>query len=212
MCMTDLKNLSNSEIQLVLSQKTALECTHLLDAAAIDNDIESIGVLLKNTTANCDRALFYAASQGHINAVQLLLPRADPKANNSEAFRIACQFGFLDVVKLLLPVSDPQCNNNHPLRVASGHGHVDIVRYILPFTNPKDVNSAALLDAAYNQHWEIADMLFDVSDVDKVRQNLEKSGAGPWQNFENEVHARRQKIRIENEVSAVSSPSRMKKI
>ena len=147
-----------------------------------------------------------------MDAVQLLLPRADPKANNSEALRIACQFGLLDIVKLLLPVSDPQSNNNHPLRVAAGHGHVEVVRYILPFTNPKDVNSAALLAAAYNQHWEIADMLFDASDVDKVRQNLEQSGPGPWQNFENEVHARRQKIRIENEVSAVKSASRSKKI
>lgn len=210
--MTDFTNLSEDEIKDFLTQKTARECACLLETAACDNDTKSITAILENTKVNCDRALFYAASQGHMDAVQLLLPRADPKANNSEALRIACQFGLLDIVKILLPVSDPQSNNNHPLRVAAGHGHVEVVRYILPFTNPKDVNSAALLAAAYNQHWEIADMLFDASDVDKVRQNLEQSGPGPWQNFENEVHARRQKIRIEDEVSTVKSASRSKKI
>lgn len=183
-----------------LSSKTPAEQVEILLSAALDNDLQTIKAVLECTDSNCDKALFYAASQGHVQSVQLLLQRADPKANDSEAFRVACQFGMLDVVTLLLPVSDPQANHNHPLRAAASNGHAEVVRHLLPFTNPKDAGSGALLNAVYKQHWEVADILFDVSDLQEVYKSLQNCESGPWHNFEDEVQARRQKIRIANEV------------
>jgi len=195
-----------------LSSKNPAEQEDALISAALDNDLQVVKAIVECFNTNCDKALFYAASQGHLQAVQLLLQRADPKANNSEAFRVACQFGMLDVVKALLPLSDPQCNNNNPLRAAASGGHTEVVRCILPFTNPKDLFSAALLSAAFHQHWEIADMLFDVSDVQKVYANLQRCGPGPWNNFEYEVHSRRQKTRIAEEIDGNTTVKRSKKI
>lgn len=200
------------DVLQILLNKTPEEQLDALMSAAVSNDVITIQAIINHTDTNCNKALFYAASQGHTQAVEALLQRANPKANESEAFRIACQFGMLDVVKLLLPLSDPQANHNHPLRAAAGNGNVDVVEYILPHTNPKDINSSALLSAAYNQHWEIADMLLELSDVEKVRQGLQKSGPGPWKNFEQEVQSRRQKCRLENEVGTIKSCVRQKKI
>lgn len=202
---------SSHDVKEYLKTHTTVEIRGIVESAAIDNDVEAIGLVLEHETTNCDRALFYAASQGHTQAVLLLLPHANPQANDSEAFRIACQFGMLDVVKILLPASNPQCNNNYPLRTAASNGHIDVVRYILPFSDPKDINSSALLNAAFHQHWDIADLLFDISDVKKVRADLERCGPGPWNNFENEVAARRQNVRIQEEVGPIHT-ARIKKM
>lgn len=208
--MDDIRS-SSQDLKKYLKTKTTLEIRSIVETSAISNDIEAIALILAHEMPNCDRALFYAASQGHTQVVQMLLPHADPQANDSEAFRVACQFGMLDVVKILLPVSNPQCNNNHPLRAAASNGHIDVVRYILPYTNPKDVSSSALLNAAFHQHWDIVDLLFDVSDVKQVRADLERCGPGPWHNFEYEVLARRQNLRIGNEIE-LSHAARIKKM
>lgn len=203
---------TEQQIKDFLASQTPIERTALLEDAAIDNNVDTIEKVLHHSTTNCGRALFWAASQGHTEVVQLLLPFADPQDNDSEAFRVACQFGHLDVVKLLLPVSNPQCNNNNPLRSAAGRGHTDVVRYILPFTDPKDIESSALQSAAFNQHWDVVDMLYDLSDVQQALKNLERCGPGPWQTLENEVAARRQKLRLAEEVQSAPPLIRQKKM
>lgn len=184
----------------------------MLISAALDNDLPVVKAIVENTIISCDKALFYAASHGHLQSVQVLLQRADAKADESIAFRMACQFGMIEVVKLLLPLSDAQANNNHALRTAASNGHADVVRYILPFTNPKDARSAALLNAVYKQHWEIADILFDVSDVQEVYKGLTRCERGPWHNFEYEVQARRQNTRLAQEVEKHATVKKAKKI
>ncbi len=202
----------NGFLPQTLSSKSPAELEDMLISAAIDNDVYAIKNIVECTKTNCDKALFYAASQGHTQSVELLLQQANPQANDSEAFRIACQFGMIDVVKLLLPVSNPQANHNHSLRAAASNGHADVVEYILPFTNPKDIGSSALQSAAFKEHWDVVDLLFDASDVAEVHKGLERSGPGPWMKFEYEVQARRQKNRIAEEIDTSVSSKRSKKM
>lgn len=192
--------------------KTPRQMSSFVESAAIENDVDTIKIVLNYAPPNCDRSLFYAASQGYTEALNILLPHADPLANESEAFRVACQFGFLEVVKILLPLSDPQCNHNHPLRAAASNGHIDVVRYILPFTNPMDISSAALQGAAYNGHWDVVDLLYDVSDLSAVKKDLDRVDSQSWIKLENEMHARRQKIRINEELPGKTNSARTKKM
>jgi len=53
-------------------------------------------------------ALRWAANNGHLEIVKLLIPVSDPKALDSNALRCAATKGHLEIVKLLIPVSDPE--------------------------------------------------------------------------------------------------------
>ena len=76
---------------------------------------------------------------------QLIKEGADPKADNSYALRWAAKNGHLEIVKLLLPVSDPKANESVALRWAAENWHlVEMVKLVLPVSDPKAVKELDL--------------------------------------------------------------------
>jgi hypothetical protein len=61
---------------------------------------------------------------------RLMKEGADPKACNSEALCWAAMNGHLEIVKVLLPVSDPRANYSHALSWAAKNGHFEIVKLL----------------------------------------------------------------------------------
>ena len=63
---------------------------------------------------------------------ELIEEGADPKACDSKALRFAAYNGHLEIVKLLIPVSDPNACNNYAIRLAARKGHLEIVKLLIP--------------------------------------------------------------------------------
>ncbi len=80
-------------------------------------------------------ALWYAAMNGYLEIVKLLLPVSDPKAENSSALQWAGKGGYLEIVRLLLPVSDPKTDTSLALRLAAESGHLEITKLLLPYSD-----------------------------------------------------------------------------
>jgi hypothetical protein len=71
---------------------------------------------------------------------KLIKEGADPKSNNSYALQWAARNGHLEIVKLLIPVSNPKANNSYALQWAARNGHLEIVKLLIPVSNPKIVD------------------------------------------------------------------------
>ena len=117
------------------------------------NGLNNIKWLLNqgiDPSANDNRAIRSASSNGHTDAVKLLLadPRVDPAADNNEAIRAASRHGHAEIVKILLddPRVDPSANNNDAIRVASENGHTEIVKLLLddPRVDPSAYNNESI--------------------------------------------------------------------
>jgi len=134
--------------------------------AALNGYINIVKLLIpvSDGKASNNIALKYAAYNGHVEIVKLLIPVSNPKANNSEALRYAAEYGHTEVVKLLIPVSDPKANNSIALRWAARNNRIEIVKLLIPVSDPKTCNSEALRNAAENGHIEIVKLLIPVSD------------------------------------------------
>jgi len=82
-----------------------------------------------------DAALRYAAKNGHVAVVDLLLKKykADVHACNGATLRWAAQNGHIAVVDLLLKKYDADVHASHgdALRCAAGYGHVAVVDLLL---------------------------------------------------------------------------------
>jgi len=88
-------------------------------------DLQVIKELLEegaDPKANDSFALGWAAENGHVEIVKLLIPVSDPKARDSEALRLAAEREYTEIVKLLIPVSDPKANSGEILRLAAKKG------------------------------------------------------------------------------------------
>ncbi len=114
--------------------------------------------------AHNSNALRWAATNGHLEIVKLLIPVSDPKAGGSYALRLAAENGHLEIVKLLIPVSYPKAHNSYALRWAAENGHLEIVKLLIPVSDPKSLDSNALRWAAAEGHLEIVKLLIPVSD------------------------------------------------
>ncbi len=64
---------------------------------------------------------------------------SDPKADDSLALQWAAGNGHLEVVKLLLPVSDPKAVAFRSSRQAAKKGRLEIVKLLLPYGNYSEV-------------------------------------------------------------------------
>ena len=101
---------------------------------------------------------------------QLIKEGADPKINNNYALRWAAENGHLEIVKLLIPVSDPKAGGSYALQLAATKGHLEIVKLLIPVSDPKAGGSYALRLAAENGHLEIVKLLIPVSDPEVVKE------------------------------------------
>ncbi|MDD4081769.1 MAG: ankyrin repeat domain-containing protein [Sphaerochaetaceae bacterium] len=101
--------------------------------------------------------LRWAAKNGHLEIVKLLLPLSDVKAFASEALRLAAVNGHLEIVKLLLPISDPKVYNSEALRYAAENGHLEIVKLLIPVSEIDDyvINYCV----GYCENQEILDLI-----------------------------------------------------
>ncbi len=113
-------------------------------------------------------AVRYAAKNGYLEIVKLLLPVSDPKAYDSLALQRAAEDGPLETVRLLLPVSDSKAGNSLALRCAAQNGHLEIVKLLLKGSDPKAYGSLALRAAAKQGHLEIVDLLLPHSDCSNL--------------------------------------------
>jgi hypothetical protein len=101
---------------------------------------------------------------------QLIKEGANPKIGDSYPLRWAAKNGNLEIVKLLLPVSDPKSYGSEALRWASINGHLKMVKLLIPVSEPKDNDSAALKWAARRKHSRIVKLLIPVSDPKIVKE------------------------------------------
>ena len=122
------------------------------------------------TMEDKNKALCWAAENGHKEMVELLLPLSDPKASDSETLRHAVYNGYKEIVELLLPLSDSKAEKSRALRWAALKGHKEIVELLIPASDPKARDSEALRWAARNGHKEIVELLIPVSDSAVVEE------------------------------------------
>lgn len=91
-----------ADIQVVGAQAVQIAAKH--------NRVDVLGLLLEanaNAKAKKSHALTLAAGKGHLNCVNLLIPRSDPGAQHSLALTCAVESGSMDCVMALLPACDP---------------------------------------------------------------------------------------------------------
>lgn len=198
-----------------LTRCSSAEIASFFERAAVERKPKVIRSLMHATAPqSTDRALFYAAGRGCEKSVEALLEWNQPESIRNEALVAACQFGQLKAVMCLLPISDPQYNNNHPLRTAATGGHIEVVRCLLPHTNPKDCNSAALESAVWRGDVEMSELLYNLSEPQKVQHSLSQTHLGKksWDDMIFILEARRQKISLGEAVENNTLPPRPRKM
>lgn len=89
------------------------QCTdRRLCDAAWTGDIAAIDHLLREpdvvSVSDPDTALMHAAHRGHVRAVLLLLPHANPLARTSEALWRAARYRRMQCIDVLVAVSSPE--------------------------------------------------------------------------------------------------------
>jgi Ankyrin repeats (3 copies) len=118
-------------------------------------------------TEMISRALLYAAANGHLDAVELLIRAgADLRWSAGVILLAACQHGHCDVVAALIK-HGARVNGNssnaglaHPLTIASLNGHLDVVELLL--ANNADVHDGhneAIRYATENGHTDVVQVL-----------------------------------------------------
>ena len=79
-----------------------------------------------------------------------LMTVADPKSNNSQAFRAAVRNNHLSCVTLLMPVSDANARNSEALRVAAANGFSQYVDMLLPMASVEECTQALVAAVQHN--------------------------------------------------------------
>lgn len=118
-------------------------------------------------------ALTVAASEGLMLVVEHLLISSNsfPPAVLQNALNQAAINGHLDIVKKLTPLTT--CNAiSDALVCAVLNNRLRIVMYLLPLSDPKYNNSKALQYAVEDKKFDIADMLYPLSDPQVVLDNM----------------------------------------
>lgn len=116
-----------------------------------------------NAKANESAALAWAATHGHADCVELLIPLSDPRSTHSIALLLAAENGHAKCVELLIPVSglgEPLCI---ALALAAENGHVECAKILLPIADAKHKNFYALQKAAFAGHGDCVSLLLPES-------------------------------------------------
>ena len=116
------------------------------------NDLSLLRVFLKNVPLKIDREIInLVTAKNNHDALKILLPYAD--------------------------VSDPDFSNVLSF-VSSNYDHTDSVntsktiQLLLPYTDPKYDNSSALYVACLRSNTTLVDLLFDLSDIEKIEKSI----------------------------------------
>lgn len=158
----------------------------------------------RTSETDIHEALLIAARKNHGGCVQLLAQYTDPKHNNSQALGDAVYFKSADAVEILLPLSDPQANGGDVLSVAAhlptdlfaqllnliphpnyntindallrsvNLGSKDKVRLLLPKADVTYLDSQALRTALQYDDHEMAELLYEGSDLKVALELLRK--------------------------------------
>ncbi|MCE3231839.1 MAG: uncharacterized protein K0R98_96 [Rickettsiaceae bacterium] len=118
-----------------------------------------------NPAANNNMALWWAASKGRLDILELLLTdwRVSPAARMNVAIAIASENGHTEVVKFLLADVrvNPAENGNIAVHSAARNGHFDVVEMLISDkrVDPSDANNTAIRRASANGHINTAQLL-----------------------------------------------------
>lgn len=130
-----------------------------IDLAAERGSFECLRLLLScplpERSGRPIAALRGAASEGHANCVELLLPFCSGPEFDPVAMQLAADNGHVECVKLLLPLSNASDSDFRALRSAALMGHAECVELLLAarpipldppleFPSPSDILSCAI--------------------------------------------------------------------
>ena len=183
------------------------------DKAAVFSALHHRGITHDQETLN--KCFQEACKVGSLEIARILLPFADPSANQSLALLWAAESGYSDIVRFLIPLSDPKDRDNQPLRWASSNGHTECVRLLLPHSDPRASGSEALYWACRGKYQEIFEMLYPVSDADIVFNMMQKRHdlpKGAMDMLEKYLEIDRTKKLLQSAMPSVSCLPRAKKI
>lgn len=139
---------------------------HELVRRAKNGDHEGVAIILgrrAHPRLSDSEPLCWAAAEGHVECVKLLIPVSDPKARDSLALSMAADQGHVECVKLLMPVSDPTAENSIALRSAAQNGHAECVAALLTASDANDLDLQALHAAVKNGHVDCVKLLIPAS-------------------------------------------------
>ena len=134
---------------------------------------ESTCIVLPNANLG-HTALMYAAQDGTVKKVELLLPKSDAKATTITGYTaliFAAKYGNDKALELLLPKSDAKATTNYgntALMYAAGTRIDKSVEILLPKSDVKatnDLGYTALMDAAQYGTAKMVEILLPKSDV-----------------------------------------------
>ena len=184
------------KIQLVVLEfwPTDDEETQKMISACRENNFVALEQLLQHPRNPNDASkdgktpLFYAAGQGHVRLMELLL-EAGAKRDQPDFARgrtplfIAARDDHLDTVRFLVEVgaAKDQADNDGatPLLFAAQNGHFDIVRFLVEVGAAKDQadndGTTPLLVAAQNGHLDIVRFLVEAGAAkDQATNNMQR--------------------------------------
>lgn len=113
---------------------------------------------------NDEDLLTEAAAVGDYAEIMRLTQKLRTPLNCARAIRWAAYNGHLSCLKILINVHNKLFDISPALYLAAGRGHLECVSHLIPFVNPFYNNSKAMVEAASNGHIECLEMLVGVSD------------------------------------------------
>lgn len=134
----------------------------LIEAAAGGNTSE-VARLTSNIREplDCARAIRWAANNGHLNCLKILINVHNPLSDISPALYLAAGQGHLDCVSHLLPLVDPLYKNSAAMVEAAGNGYTECLLLLVDVSDCAQHGYTALLESAKNGHIECAQILAD---------------------------------------------------
>lgn len=118
-----------------------------------------------------NNALSAAASGGFVPAVKELLKHISDCDILADGLEKAALVGNLEIVELLTPLV-PEDKRPAALVLSIAHQNYPVIRHLLPLCDPKHNNSEALQTAVEEQLWDVADLLYPISDPYAAFENL----------------------------------------
>lgn len=136
---------------------------NLLIEAAADGNTSEVARLTSHISEplDCGRAIRWAAHNGHLNCLTILINAHNQLSDISPALYLAAGQGHLDCVSHLLPLVDPLYKNSAAMVEAAGNGHIECLELLVGVSDCAQHGYTALLESAKKGHIECAQSLVD---------------------------------------------------